>query len=147
MGLMGLTFFESTDDSTFVEKPFIDEYVKTEGIVLEPLQVLEVFQTRKKSGYILSSHECLVFMYNKSKVLQQLLEALNVYVSSSHGYKLYIVPQEKDPYYKLAIDPDKPTNWLYTKGKWHVSELNTSTSESNTENPFLPIPRTGRHKK
>ncbi len=146
---MAINFFEDTSTKVFVEKPFIEEFSKNNTEFEEYYEIISIRKTRKGNGYLLESDAFIIFLYNKSKVLQQLLEALNVYVSSGHGFKILCVVLQNDPYYQLGVDPDKPTNWSLTQGKYHVGVIHTFGLEVSQldQNPFLPIPNTGNHKK
>ncbi len=145
---MAINFFEDTSTKVFVDKPFVEEFSKNTTELKEFYEIESIRKTRKQNGYLLETDSFIIFLYNKSKVLQHLLEALNVYVTSGHGFKILCVVLRNDPYYQLGVDPDKPTNWSLTQGKYHVGEIHTFGLDPSQEdlNPFLPIPNTGNHK-
>jgi hypothetical protein len=142
---MAINFFESNDKSS--GKPFVDAYLET-GTNIPTFGTVRSFRkTRKGTGYLLETDECIIFLFNGSQILKHLLEALSVYVSNKHGFEIqaHYFPQTKE--YKLGVDSERACNYFFTEGSYYLGE-NTTTGWDTTTNPFLlpsPHPTTRTH--
>lgn len=145
---MAISFFESKEGSnTYL--PFVEEYVKSTQDFDSTFKIHTIAKTRKGNGYMCYTDAFSIFLYSNAAITSQLIEALQVYVDSGHGYQIVAVTLNKDPYYKLGVDLEKTTNWLFTLGKYSVLEIpdNGLVGMTKSTNPFLPpLPSTGRHK-
>ncbi len=144
-----ITFFDQDDNSSNDRlKPFVEDYIEANPNDIGTYDVISVTRTRKRTGYLLDTEKFTIMLFENSKVLKLLLEALTVWHESGHGYTIIARTQHMYPFYQLGTDLDRPTNWYMSKGKFFTAKENTtSTSELlDTRNPFLPKPSTRRHK-
>lgn len=146
---MSIEFFQEGSSLSLSKKPFVEEYVELHPQDTALYLVTSVRRTRKRTGYMVNTDKFAVFLFEGSAILSQLMEALAEYHQSGHGYKIFCQPCQEDPYYKLGVDLDQPTNWLAERGKYFIaSEASTTGSEEQQKaNPFLPPPSTGKHRK
>jgi hypothetical protein len=112
--------------------------------------VTEIARTRKGTGYMVHTDAFSCFLFEDSQLLASVLEALRVYVEQMHGYQFFVQVEEKDPYFRIAVDFQAFATWQMIGGKFVWSANGTDTSTQAATNPFLP-PTTqkansGRHK-
>lgn len=147
---MALSFFDSEETTPQVDTPFVEDYLKSNPDEVGSIfDVEEVIKTRKGNGYLFKTSSFIVFMWNRNKTLALILEALKVYSEGIHGYKLVFQLIDKSPYYRVAVDPDKPTNWFGGKERFSVREIPISglgVEEEAIGNPFLISPPHSAHK-
>jgi hypothetical protein len=147
---MSINFFDNQDTKVYKERPFVEEYAKDNPLDITEYSVTAIRRTKKGNGYLIETEAFLIFLFNRSKVLEHLLAAMSVYIKTGHGYKILVVVSPSDPYYKIGVDTNKPTNWLLAGGKYFPVDLTGTTLDQldSDQNPFLPIPSSGsRHKR
>jgi hypothetical protein len=147
---MTINFFDNQETKVYIEKPFVEEYAKDNALDVSEYPVTGIKKTRKGNGYLIETDSFLIFLFNRNKVLEHLLEAMSVYIKTGHGYQIIVVLQPNDPYYKIGVDTNKPTNWLLSGGKYFPVDLTGSSLDQQDSdiNPFLPPPISGtRHKR
>jgi hypothetical protein len=146
---MALNFFDSEESTPQVDTPFVEDYLKSNPDEVGSIfDVEEVIRTRKGNGYLFKTQSFIVFMWNRNKTLALILEALKVYSEGIHGYKIVFQLIDKSPYYRVAVDPEKPTNWFGGNGRYSVREIPTSglgVEEEAIGNPFLISPPNSAH--
>jgi len=146
-----INFFEEAPAGSYSRNPFVEEYAEKNPADTSLHLVISVGRNRKRTGYMVNTDKFTIFLYEGSKVLTQLLEALAVLHETGHGYKLYAQTSKEDPYYKLGIDQEQPTNWYAERGKYFINpEVSTTgLEEQQNTNPFLPTPSSTktRHKR
>lgn len=145
-----IEFFEQNPtESNSRLKPFIEDYAESHPNDLRTHQVISVTRTRKRTGYLLDTEVFTIMLFEGSKLLQHLLDALAVWHTSGHGYKLVVQVTEQYPFYKLGTDFDQPCNWYASKGKYFTASESITTTSGllDSQNPLLPRPSTGKHKR
>lgn len=97
--------------------PFLAEAYEmgllTEGEVLE---ILSVRESRSKKGFLLTTEKCLIFLFKSSAWVEPLLDILNEYVTSSHGYAVSVVVREEEENgIEIHIDENIDRIWIVLK--------------------------------
>ena len=144
-----ISFFEESSKTTALRKPFIEDYVEQNPNDSSIYTVYSVSRTKKRTGYLLNTRKFTIMLFEGSQILNQLMEALASWHAQGHGYKLVVQLHPNYPFYQLGTDFDSPCNWMSERGKYFIAqEATTTTSEQSvTRNPFLPLPSTRKHKK
>ena len=134
---MAIQFFE---EAVSIQLDFASDYLKENPKENgKSYEVTEVKLTNAGSGYMVYTDVCTGFYYKKEKVLQQLLEALEVYVDGQDGYALFMVLDKKAKKgFSLGIDVEIKRNWFGCGKKYTLSEESGSGSKEKPSNPFLP---------
>lgn len=131
-----LTFFEDSQ-SNYVQKPFVEKYVKDgDGHEGEEYDVLSIEQAKSGSGYKIETSDFVVFLRNESTLLSYLLEAVRVWLDQVDSPALVVVLTEKRPYYRMAANNLAQRDWTLRGGKYIVQEKSTDGLKP-AGNPFL----------
>jgi hypothetical protein len=136
---MSISFFEQQDKPVSARTPFVEEYVENNPPPYALLNVTSVARTRKRTGYMVNCDAYSVFLYEGSGVLNHLLEALNLWIETKQGFQLFLQAQQKDPYFQLGVDAEKPALWILTQGKYSLQQnIGSGLEAVPSLNPFLP---------
>lgn len=136
-----LQFFESEGTST--DLPFLSDLLKTtQGQRLngKVYDVNEISYASSGKGYTIKTDAFMTFLWKKSKVTQQLLEALNFYWEQGNGY---VVVAKIDISTKggclLGVDFERTSYWQ-KKEESFFNSLNPveDIPLMAGSNPFLP---------
>jgi len=134
---MAIQFFE---EAASIQLDFAADYLKENPKENgKSYEVTEVRLTNAGSGYMVYTDVCTGFYYKKEKVLQQLLEALQVYVEGQDGYALFMVLDKKTKKgFSLGIDAEIKRNWFGCAKKYTLSAEGGLGLTEKPVNPFLP---------
>lgn len=136
---MALQFFEKSDgNSTDLE--FANDFLKANPRENgKQFVVREIIRVQSGKGFMLRTDYFNCWLWKKSEIAKQLMEALEVYVSSSQGYSLFAVLDNsiKDGF-KLAVDTDYTVRW-YSMGNGSYSLTQSNITSMESGNPFLPL--------
>lgn len=133
---MAITFFE---EAKSIQLDFASEYLKSHPKEHgKSYEVKEVRLTNAGSGYMIYSDVCTGFFYKKETILQQLLEALQVYVEGQDGYAVFMVlDKTAKKGFSLGVDMTEKRNWFGSGKKFTQVEEIGFGSETKSSNPFL----------
>lgn len=136
---MKLQFFDS--DASAKEIIFLEDWItknpknKTKNFV-----VTKVSKVRSGKGYLLHTEAFCVFIFKNSRLAKDLVEALQVYVSSPEGgYSLVIhLPKPTDKGYMIAADKDDRVTWYEAGNEYTTLEESATLNQGQPQgNPFL----------
>lgn len=136
---MSKSFFDDDSSNNAGEKLFATEYLAANKKEMgREFTVNEIVLARSGKGYMVHTEHFVCWLWKKSKLTQMLLEALNAYVSTSHGYHLFVMlTNENKDCFKIGCNTELETRWYdLGNGSYSLTPLNSSSTE--TGNPFLP---------
>lgn len=137
---MALTFFEDKEDSGTGSLGFLNEWLEENPKNKQKeFDIVEIKAVKSGKGYLLSTDKFMIFLWKKSKLVTQLIEAFNVWVNlePDTGFRLVCVlnPKTKDGY-QIAADKETKVTW-FTMGNGYTQTEESAYSEETDLNPFL----------
>lgn len=136
---MPTTFFQESESSGDGDKLFATEYLAANKKELgKHFSVTEVIAARSGKGYMVHTEYFICWLWKKSKLAQQFIEALKVYSSTSQGFHLFVELTNKNrDCFLIGVNTDIETRW-YEVGNGSYSLTPLISSSTGEENPFLP---------
>jgi hypothetical protein len=136
---MPIAFFEDSSSNGEGDKLFATEYLAANKKDIDkPFTVTEIVLAKSGKGYMLHTEYFVCWLWKKSKIATQLLEALKVYVSTSKGSHLFVQLTNKNKdCFVIGVNTDLQTRW-YEMGNGSYSLTPLEHSSTGLENPFLP---------
>jgi hypothetical protein len=133
-------FEEVAPNGTTEDIPFVDEYAGIPENIGKVVEIIEVIKVRSGKGYLLKSNQCLIFLFNRSKSLVQILQLMSQYVAEQHGYGIFAQITADSPYFRLGVDSSAERNWFLSGGKYHQGAQGITGLEFFTSPISAPSP-------
>jgi len=137
---MTITFFEDeylaqNDNDFYGDWIKLDTTKKLKGKT--GYAVREIIRAKSGKGYLLCTDSFNVWLWKKSKIANQIIEALEIYTTKG-GYSIVVVPvNNKQDGYKIGVDKQETVLW-YTNGKkYSIQPIPEEEIEVEGVNPFL----------
>lgn len=102
---MGIQFFDD-DSQKSSQLPFVNEFVRSPGVLGNEYDVQSVTPSRKGNGLILRTDLFMIFVWKASKSCQFILDAVR-HGEDDCGYPLVVQLVKPDPHYKLGLDTSR----------------------------------------
>jgi hypothetical protein len=138
---MAITFFDDESESSS-QLPFVNEYVRTPGVLGTVFDVESIAPSRKGNGLVLKTDRFIIFVWKKSKICSFILDAVK-HGEDDCGYPLVVELRKKDPFYSIGLDTSRTAFFSKEEDDFtgRVSyELVLPPLETSTES-LLPQPK------
>lgn len=138
---MGIQFFEQPSESVDLEfaSNYLEANPKQNGKIFD---LVSVKKAKSGKGYMLYTSDFIVWYYRKEKVLQQILEALDIFCKVGGG-KQFVIQLDKtaSKKFNIGIDEEREATYIPLENASYVlqgkQELEGIKKEKKEVNPFL----------
>lgn len=119
--------------------PFLEEALQKGSVTVgQSYEVVEVSESRKRTGYLIKTKLFLIFLFKSSSMVDALIETMEEMVNMNPSYSIWVtVNDDTVEGFSMYVDEDIFTLWQYSK---KLRVLDAWTAKSLTK-PATSLPR------
>ena len=109
--------------------PFLDAAFEAGLVTLgESFEILEVSESKKRSGYVLRADKFMIFLWKSSEMVAPLIAELERYAQTAEAPSLWVeVSDQSVEGFELFFEDSKPRQWVRSKKKFVLDRFCAQT--------------------